>query len=350
MGVDDHWQFQGRQEHGWFGHGVAPDKTGNAGLDLPVISKSIDDRALALAYGAIAALPAPPRRRAEAQYQHGTFPSLKKALTAWIRGARLEQNVFAARLFGRAADDPVARTLRSAALVAAAATSQADIGHAAGKLADAIKAVGVDQWPRFVADALKRADDPSTQAAIEASSQPPSHAPDAIRPVYLVETAIGIAVPGLVSGARAAARAFGGAILKQMLPESGASTPSKADQRPATTPPSGGSPKAAGSDQPVRLHEGQQGKHIEATNNYIPGRSTLIGDPKVLLKRFAGQGKQVGRIPVGQAGSKEVFDAGETIGTFRTEAGRSAPTTRGMIHYSNKGAHIVPSAPRNWRP
>ena len=103
------------------------------------------------------------------------------------------------------------------------------------------------------------------------------------------------------------------------------------------------------SGQPVRLHDGQQDKHIEGTNNYIPSRSTLTADPRALLQS-AGRGRQVGRLPVGQAGSKEVFDAGKLIGTYRSQAGLSAPTTRGIIHYSDKGAHIVQAAPRNWQP
>jgi Bacterial toxin 50 len=104
-------------------------------------------------------------------------------------------------------------------------------------------------------------------------------------------------------------------------------------------------------NQPVRLNEGQQGKHIEGSNAYIPTRSTLTANPKALLERFAGRGQQIGRTPVGQAGSKESFDAGEqVIGTYRTQGGQSAPTTRGIIHFSNRGAHIVPAAPRNWQP
>lgn len=202
----------------------------------------------------------------------------------------------------------------------------------------------------FVADASERARDPATQAAIHASSQPRPHAPDAIRPVYPVETAIGIAAAGLAGGAGAAAHALGGAILKQVHPESGTSASGEVGRRPSTTPPLDGPPEAVGRNQPVRLHDGQQEKHVEGTNNYIPGRSTLTANPRMLLKQFAGRGRQVGSIPIGQAGSKEMFDAGETIGTFRTEAGQSAPTTRGMIHYSNKGAHIVPAAPRNWQP
>ncbi|MBE9607696.1 hypothetical protein IAI18_22725 [Acetobacteraceae bacterium H6797] len=33
----------------------------------------------------------------------------------------------------------------------------------------------------------------------------------------------------------------------------------------------------------------------------------------------------------------------------RDQQGRSAPTTRGIIHYSSRGTvHIVPAAPRGW--
>lgn len=166
------------------------------------------------------------------------------------QGTRLEPDVFASRFLGRAGDDPVARDLHSAAGLAATATSHADRAEAAYKLADAIKGVGVDGWPRFVADASERARDPETQAAIKAISQPPPHAPDAIRPVYPVEEAIGIAVGGLVGGAGAAARALGGAILKHVLPaESRQLTPEgrPADASPVTTaekPGNAGSPSS----------------------------------------------------------------------------------------------------------
>jgi hypothetical protein len=174
---------------------------------------------LALAYGAIAALPASLRGRAKAQYQHGILPRLKEALTAWIRGTRLDRDTFASRFFAREANDPVVLSLHSAALGAATATSHEDIRDAAGKLADAIKAVGVDQWPRFVAEASERARDPAAQAVIERSSQPSDPARDAIRPVYPFETAIGVIGAGIVGGVAAAARAVGGAIVRQVLPE-----------------------------------------------------------------------------------------------------------------------------------
>ena len=203
----------------WFGHGTAPAKAKPAAPGRPASGTAGVDQVSALATDAIAARPALLRVRAEAQYQGGTLPRLKTAMAAWIKAAHLDQRTFAGRLFGRAADDPVARTLHEAALAAAAATSQGGIRDAAGKLAGAIQAVGLDRWPGFVADAAERARDPATQAAIARGRQPPDPAHDGIRPVYPVETALGIGAAGVAGGAGAAARAVGGAIARQVLPE-----------------------------------------------------------------------------------------------------------------------------------
>jgi hypothetical protein len=64
---------------------------------------------------------------------------------------------FAGRLFGRAADDPIAGKLWAAAAMAEQALSHADLGLAATDLADAQQLVGLDRWPRFLADAEQRA-------------------------------------------------------------------------------------------------------------------------------------------------------------------------------------------------
>lgn len=236
------WEDQGRQYHMWFGHGTAADKGKKTASDPSVIGKSIDERVLALVYGVIAALPAALRRRAEAQYQYGTLSHLKEAMTAWIKGIRLDQATFASRFFGRVIDDPIVRDLHAAAVGAATATSHEEIRDAADKLADAIKGVSVDGWPRFLANASERARDPATQAAIEGSRQPPNFAPDAIRPVYPVETAIGIAVAGIAGGLGVAARAAGGAVLKHVLPES---RPSSAERAGPPMPNGNSAPSAA---------------------------------------------------------------------------------------------------------
>jgi Bacterial toxin 50 len=68
-------------------------------------------------------------------------------------------------------------------------------------------------------------------------------------------------------------------------------------------------------------------------------------DPEGLLKRFAGTGTPGGNKQPGRCGYRETVDFGENIGIWRIEEGVTLPTTRGTIHYSNKGAHIVPSDP-----
>ncbi len=52
------------------------------------------------------------------------------------------------------------------------AETRPQLAAASGHLADAIKTVGVDNWPRFVADARRRAHFKATLAAIEKSRQP----------------------------------------------------------------------------------------------------------------------------------------------------------------------------------
>ena len=152
------WQDQGRQEHGWFGHGTAPERAdgSDAAEGAP---GTLDQRLLAVSNGAIAALSPPLRKQAEAQYHDGILSRLTEAMTAWVRGSRLDQGAFADRFFGRSADDLVVQNLRDAALGVASATSHAEMREAAEKLADAMKATGLDRWPRFVTDAQARADD-----------------------------------------------------------------------------------------------------------------------------------------------------------------------------------------------
>ena len=98
-------------------------------------------------------------------------------------------------------------------------------------------------------------------------------------------------------------------------------------------------------DGPPPVHEGQQGKHQEGHNNFDPDRGLLTADPDELIKE-AGTGEQVGAVPVGEPGSKERIDFGQEIGVYKDPAGHAAPTTVGIVHYSKKGAHIVPGRPR----
>jgi len=100
------WEDQGRQYHMWFGHGTAGNKATQAAPGSSVVGQSTADRVLALAYGALASLPAARRKQAEAQYSNGTLLRLKEAMTAWLSATALNKAAFASRLFGRSADDP----------------------------------------------------------------------------------------------------------------------------------------------------------------------------------------------------------------------------------------------------
>lgn len=98
-----------------------------------------------------------------------------------------------------------------------------------------------------------------------------------------------------------------------------------------------------------KIEKGKQGKHQEGHNNFVPerGRSVLSHpNPQKLIDRFSGKGEQVGTIKIGKPGSKEIVDFGEHIGTWINKEGtQRLDTTVGVIHYSKKGAHIVPAYP-----
>ena len=345
------WEDQGRQYHMWFGNGTAGNKATKAAPGSSVVGQSTADRVLALAYGALASLPTAHRGQAEAQCHDGTLPRLKEAMTAWMRGTALNQAAFAGRFFGRGADDPVVRDLHDAALRTATATSHDDLREAAGKLARAMEAVGIQRWPGFVADAAQRARDPATQAAIGKSRQPPDPARDAIRPVYPLETLAGIGAAGLIGGAAAALRSAGGAALRQILPESrpptGSSVPNVAEGATAEKPvitvkPAGkqsGPPPPKVAERPPISRQKQDG-HIVGTpqnrNRIKIGKltSTFDGSPAE-ADALTQEAWQKGTPVPKQPGVRE-YDFGRRIGTGGYGGGQSSvrvsQDSAGKIH------------------
>lgn len=97
---------------------------------------------------------------------------------------------------------------------------------------------------------------------------------------------------------------------------------------------------------PAKVHEGKQGKHIPGHKNYQPGKSTLsitVSEADELIKEKGGTGKLVA-----PNSNKERVDFGIQIGTYKNhKTGEALPTTKGIIHYSKTGAHIVPSNPNS---
>lgn len=97
----------------------------------------------------------------------------------------------------------------------------------------------------------------------------------------------------------------------------------------------------------VKIHWDKQNKHVPGKHNFESGKSVLDHkDPKRLLEAFAGKGKPVKNTVPGSPNYKEVVDFQEPIGFWTNKENTAVvQTTRGTIHYSNDGAHIVPAHP-----
>ncbi len=93
-----------------------------------------------------------------------------------------------------------------------------------------------------------------------------------------------------------------------------------------------------------KIHWDKQNKHIVGKHNYQEGKSIFEHkDAPDLLKKYAGTGTPK-RGEMGKSGYQEVVDFKEHIGMWRNKVESSA-TTKGTIHYSKDGAHIVPEHP-----
>jgi len=227
---------------------------------------------------------------------------------------QLSNAEFADRFFGRAANDPVAENLHDAALDVGLATSHAELGEAAAKVADAMKAIGLDSWPRFLADAQDRARDPGTIAAIDKSRRPPDPAKDAIRPAYPVETAIGIGAAGIVGGGAAVLRAAGVALLRQVLPKAGSRTGNAAEE-----------PAAGAGNAEKSLHAGKEG----FTPTEVK-RPSLPANPDDLLAQGWNETSHPGAAKLGH----RTFENPKTGEIIRFDKGRPGePGFEGKDHY-----------------
>lgn len=100
---------------------------------------------------------------------------------------------------------------------------------------------------------------------------------------------------------------------------------------------------------PLSVKEGDQGKHVRGLNNYDPTRGEVDGGmaaARALVRRYHGRGEMHAHIDKdGNLSAREVCQAEGRIGVWRDRSGIEAPTDRLTIHYSKRGAHVVPAAP-----
>jgi hypothetical protein len=90
------------------------------------------------------------------------------------------------------------------------------------------------------------------------------------------------------------------------------------------------------------IHFGKQAKHLPGQPNHDSSKSTItigIKELQRLVEARAGTGHWQGQY-------KEVVDFGTVIGKRRDpRTERLTDTTRGTIHYSKTGVHVVPTDP-----
>lgn len=100
------WETQGRQEHGWFGHGTGPgDATDIGGLA---------DRIAWTAHASLMHMPRKEWRNGAATFDAPRVQRLQTAMAAWVGAHPLSRAEFERRLVGLPASDAAIDSLRAA--------------------------------------------------------------------------------------------------------------------------------------------------------------------------------------------------------------------------------------------
>ncbi len=144
------WEIQGRQEHGWFGHGTGPGGATDIG--------GLADRIAWTAHASLMHMPRKEWRNGAATFDGPRTQRLQTAMAAWIGARALSRVEFERRLVGLPASDAAIDSLRAAAEAVRTATTHQDLDHASAHLASAMQGIGLSRWPGFLGDAANLAD------------------------------------------------------------------------------------------------------------------------------------------------------------------------------------------------
>jgi hypothetical protein len=177
------WEDQGRQYHGWFGHGMAPggDDPSSDGVGAMFDPGNFAARIDAMAYSAVAHMPNADRHRDSATFDRQRLERLRKIMTTWTGARSLSQTAFKERFVDPSTSGAAIEKLRAAAAAAKAATTHQDLADASADLAGAMRTIGLEKWPRFLSDAAERADanGPDDKTIMLAQLTTPNKATDA---------------------------------------------------------------------------------------------------------------------------------------------------------------------------
>ena len=241
------------------------------GLDSLFAAANAGKRIEYVAHGVIAYLPRSERRQAVA-FDSARLERLRAAVAAWYGASRLSRDAFRARFLDPYTSAEVVDRLREAARGMVEARTLAALGAAGADLAAAVQKVGVDRWPRFLANAEERA-----VAAVSKGDVP------GVMRVSAADAAVGIGGLILLGGLGLALHALRDG-------QSGAGT-APASPGPAPSP----LPPTVVTAVPV-----PPPKEGETSADVLKPGGQLVGKP--------GSDKTIRELPGGQAAAEELFD------------------------------------------
>ncbi len=153
------WADQGRQEHGWFGHGTAPqgNEPPKDGSGIIFDPDNFEPRIDAIAHSAVAHMPRVDWPRENVSFDQQRLERLRQAMTAWIGARSLNHAAFEDTFVDPSTSNAAIEKLRAAAESVRTATAHQDLADASADLAGAMRDVGLDRWPAFLRDAAERA-------------------------------------------------------------------------------------------------------------------------------------------------------------------------------------------------
>ena len=118
MAVNEHWQYQGRQQHQWFGHGTAPkDGKGQVRAEPATFFDPFStSQRIDYASGSVVAhAPRDQRSRWDARIGGTNQDSLKTAVAVWYGASKLSRDAFRQQLLDAHTSDETVDRLRNAA-------------------------------------------------------------------------------------------------------------------------------------------------------------------------------------------------------------------------------------------
>ena len=154
-GGHDGWMHQGRQDHGWFGHGAglgASSATLGPAQAAAVVGQRIQD----IGHTLIAGLPASKRHHDATRLNDNDRARLTRLLTAAVQALPLGLPGMARRVFGKAPDTPGIDGFAQAAGLLRDGRDNADLRAATDALGKAAQDIGLDHFKGFLREADER--------------------------------------------------------------------------------------------------------------------------------------------------------------------------------------------------